>query len=163
MLHWLQTLFSNFKINSSQNNLKSCVWFQKTIMLFSFIRLLQSLHQRKTYMMNFLFFFYLLSKSTHHHRIYMFAVKKNNFYCEYSHGLWLKLGWMLPCLPRFPLLHLRQRSNPTFNAKIVSAMSGISCLISSKINSADLFWNYLISGISIQVIYKTWCEKHFHG
>lgn len=36
----------------------------------------------------FSFFFYLLSKSTHHHRIYMFAVKKkNNFYCEYSHGL----------------------------------------------------------------------------
>lgn len=109
------------------------------------------------------FFFYLLSKSTHHHRIYMFAVKRNNFYCEYSHGLWLKLGWMLPCLPRFPLLHLRQQSNPTFNAKIVSAMSGISCLISSKINSADLFRNYLISGISIQVIYKAWCEKYFHG
>lgn len=111
-----------------------------------------------------IFFIFLFAKSTHHHRIYMFAVKKkNNFYCEYSHGLWLKLGWMLPCLPCFPLLHLRQQSNPTFNAKIVSAMSGISCLISSKINSADLFRNYLISGISIQVIYKAWCEKHFHG
>lgn len=38
----------------------------------------------------------------------------------------------------------------------------ISCLISSKINSADLFLNYLPSGTSIKLIYKARFEKHFH-
>lgn len=78
MLCWLQTLFTNFKINTSPNNFKSCIRFQETITLFCFIRELYFSHQRQTYMKDS-FNVCLLSKSIYHPFTYIFAVTLINY------------------------------------------------------------------------------------